>query len=367
MSADDRAGDGGGATNGGWLRKLSAAYTEMTNWPDPQAGWLPFALRGGRRLLREWRADVIYASAPPLTGLLVARALSRRFGIPWIAELRDLWVDHPYYEAPAWRRRLERRQEAAVLGSADRLVTVTTPWADLLQERFGQRPEIILNGFDPEDYPADPIESGGGRDELTIVYTGTLYGGRRDPSPLFSAIRSLGAAGRTIRVHFYGAEGGDVELSAAAAGIQDQVRVHPPRPYREIVRIQRSADILLLLRWADDQENGVIPGKVFEYLGARRPILSVGFEGGEVADLIRQRKAGLVSNDPDAIARALSAWLAEKRSGGLADLPLESRLGLSRAEQFATLERLLDSVGRRNLSDPANLLANGRVAGVAMR
>jgi hypothetical protein len=112
-----------------------------------------------------------------------------------------------------------------------------------------------------------------------------------------------------------------------------------------VVQIQREADILLLLRWNDPSEAGVVPGKVFEYAGARRPILSLGYPEGAVPDIIRSRHLGLVSEDTDVIAGALEKWLDEKaRTGRVAPLPIEAREGLSRTDQFRKLEKFLQTV-----------------------
>lgn len=327
------------------LRKLSAIYTDATNWPDPQIGWLPYALRDGTKLLNGWRADLIYATAPPLTGLLVAHKLARRFSIPWIAEFRDLWVDHPYYDAPNWRRRFEHAQERAVMRSASGLVTVSDGWRNILQEKFGKPTITILNGFDPDDYPPDTIPSESDRRELTILYTGTLYAGRRDPTPLFRAIACLGERGRRVRALFYGAAPKTVFHLADSAGVRRQVDVHEAVPYDIVTRLQRTADVLLLLRWNDPSESGVVPGKLFEYVGARRPILCFGTDKGTVPEIVRARGLGLVSEDPGRIAEQLGTWLdIKERTGSIPPLPSDARSGLSRIDQFTLLEGFLHSI-----------------------
>lgn len=330
------------------LRRLVGVYQDLTNWPDPQIGWLPYAVSDGAKLLQDWRADVIYATVPPLTGLLVARRLSRRFGIPWVAEFRDLWVDHPYYDAPAWRRPFERWQERMTLRSAGGIVTVSDIWRELLRERFGKPTITVLNGFDPDDYPAEALASDSGADALTIVYTGTLYPGRRDPTPLFQAVARLGERGRAIRMKFYGADPDTVFALAAKAGVSQQVEAPPAVSYDRIIPLQRAADVLLLLRWNDPSEQGIVPGKLFEYAGARRPILCLGYEHGDVPDIIRRHELGVVSEDSGVIAAQLDRWLAEKQSSGqVAPLPASARDGLSRNDQFAKLESFLADISAR--------------------
>ena len=120
------------------------------------------------------------------------------------------------------------------------------------------------------------------------------------------------------------------------------VEVHSSVAYRESLGIQRSSDVLLLLLWDDPRERGVYTGKVFEYFGARRPILALGPKDNVAAALIERRGAGFVSNDPAAIAGRLRDWIGEKDAcGSIAPLPEEKLFGLSRGEQARRLERFL--------------------------
>jgi glycosyltransferase involved in cell wall biosynthesis len=349
--SDEPANVGGAASDGSpgtWrqrLRALSNVYADVTNWPDARIGWLPFAVSAGSSLLKSWRADLIYVSVPPHTGFLVAKRLSERFAIPWIAEYRDLWTDHPYYTAPAWRERWERPQEDTIIRTAAGLVTVSDVWRDVLRDRFGKPAITVLNGFDPDDYPADPAATSDDPDRLEILYTGSLYPGRRDPTALFAAIGRMGAVGAGVHVSFYGADVEMVSQMARRAGIPDQVSVRAAIPYRDVVALQRAADVLLLLRWSDPSELGVVPGKLFEYVGARRPILCVGRADGTVPEIIKARGLGLVSEEPQVIAGQLGEWLKTKKvNGRLPPLPIECRTGLSRADQFEELEEFLSKI-----------------------
>ncbi len=85
---------------------------------------------------------------------------------------------------------------------------------------------------------------------------------------------------------------------AAQFGITDFVETVPPVSYAESLRIQRNADVLLLLQWNNPREQGNVPAKVFEYLASMRPILGIGYEQGVPAGLIRERGAGLYSSRP---------------------------------------------------------------------
>ena len=112
--------------------------------------------------------------------------------------------------------------------------------------------------------------------------------------------------------------------------------------YQRVGNLAGAADALLLLTWDHPEERGVLPGKVFEYLGAGRPVLAMGCTAGVVHDLIASRGLGLSSNDPAEIAAQLTRWLAEKRAGGVADVAPAARAGFSREEQVRALEGVLE-------------------------
>jgi hypothetical protein len=109
------------------------------------------------------------------------------------------------------------------------------------------------------------------------------------------------------------------------------------------LRLERQVDVLLLCRWDNPAEDGIIPGKLFEYIGARRPILSLGSLTGEAADIVRKGNFGLVSNDPMEIAKALRDWIDEKRreGGRLADLSGIAARPYQRDVQFEKILSLI--------------------------
>lgn len=327
------------------VRSAGGLYKSLLNVPDGEIGWLPYAWRAASRLIREWKPDAIYASSQPVTSLLVAHRLSRRFGVPWIAELRDLWTDNHHQRHGPLRLGLERTLERRVLSSAAGMVTVSEPLAETLRARFAKPAAVVLNGFDPDDYPEPaprPREA-----PLRIVYTGMVYPGRQDPSPLFQALRLLDDPGR-VEVVFYGRYQHAVEELAAQHGVGEQVRAAGAIPYEESLRAQREADVLLSLMWPDPSQRGIYTGKLFEYLGARRPVLGVGLAMGVAAELIQERGVGVVLQTPEQIAAQLRRWLAEKEErGAIADLPHEAVADLSRQAQTRVLEGALVSMLER--------------------
>jgi glycosyltransferase involved in cell wall biosynthesis len=323
---------------------LRRHYFGLIHIPDMRADWVTTAIPAGRRLISEWKPDIIFASAPPNTGLIVASRLARTHKIPWLADFRDLWIDNPYYSEPGWRKRIDAILESRILRSAAGLVTVSPIWAEQLCRRHGKDVTVVYNGYAEEDFP--PLAQRAGPGEiLTIRYMGSIYRGFRDPSALFSAIALLPDQLRArINVEFF-SDAGDAVIDAAAAHrVENVVAVKPRVPYRSALALQMEADVLLLLQASDQRDEGNLPAKLFEYLYARRPILFIGYERGVAARLVIERSAGLVSNSPVEICGQLQRWFEDKRAGRLERLDPSVSRGLGRDDQYARLERLFEEI-----------------------
>ena len=128
-------------------------YLGLIHIPDMRADWVRTAIPAGRQLIKEWKPDIIFASAPPNTGLIVASRLARAHKVPWVADFRDLWVDNPYYSEPGWRKRIDAILERRILRGAAGLVTVSPIWAEQLRRRHGKDVTVVYNGYAEEDFP----------------------------------------------------------------------------------------------------------------------------------------------------------------------------------------------------------------------
>ncbi|HEY1301524.1 MAG TPA: glycosyltransferase [Stellaceae bacterium] len=309
---------------------------------DARVGWIGAASVAGYDIARGWRPDIVVGSGPPHSGLVAAARIARICGAPWVADLRDLWAVDACYTAPLWRLWLDRVIERRVLGSAAGLVTVSPAWAATLRGKYRQPVACILNGYDDEDLSPERSAPPPG-DVVSIVYTGDICIGDRDPSPLFEAIGLLGDARAGVTVHFYGPAEAAVIPLARRHGAADRIVVHNGVPQKSSLALQSAADVLLLLQRNHPRDEGNIPAEFFEYLGAGRPILMLGYEKGDLAALIRKRRAGVVANDPAAIARQLRSWIAQ-RPAGIPPVDPAARAGLGRAQQFQEYERFLNEI-----------------------
>lgn len=343
---------GGGAGRPGrgvWVR-FSALFSDV-RFPDRALPWCLPAIARGSELLRRERFDAIVSSHGPPSSHLVAAVLARRFRLPWVADFRDLWSGNHVHIRAGLPLRLETMLERRVLGRAVALTTVSAPLARRLAALHSKPVSVLPNGFDAADYAGEPPPERA--DSFVIVYTGTVYPGKQDPGPVLAAVAALGAQGVRIELHFYGSDAPPLAAQAQACGAGAYLHLHPAIPHREAVARQQAADALLLLAWTDPGSDGVYTGKVFEYLGARRPILATGPGGGVIERLLADTGAGTLVRDRAAAVARLRELLRQKRECGTTRLPerAETLQLYTRRYQAGVLARLLEGVvGRTRVS-----------------
>jgi len=308
-----------------WRRMLTrlgyAFYKQVLCFPDEVWPWL-FEYATIEAIARQEQPAVVVSSSLPNTTHLLAARLARRLRLPWIADFRDLWTQNhvfrrlePLY---TWERLLEQR----TLRYAAALVTVSEPLREQLAWLHAKPVYVITNGFDPSDYPQPQIPpSSSPEAPLQVLYTGRIYPGKRDPTPLFQALATLrqqgNIAAEDVKVLFYGHRLEVVrQLLQPFPEVEPMVELHAPVPHKEALRLQQQADVLLLLEWVDPRAKGVYTGKIFEYLGARRPILSIGYKEGVIARLLQETGAGVQVAQAKEIEPWIRQWLTEKRREG---------------------------------------------------
>ena len=311
-----------------WLTRLyrwTRSVVEATIcYPDAQRGWYKSAVATGLSIIRNRRVDAIISTSKPETSHLIASALCRRAGVPWVADYRDLWtLNHYLSDTNRWlwrvRRVFERRLELRTMQAARAIVTVSDPLARAMRQMFPDKLiSSIPNGFDPEIYVREGEHSL--TQQFTITYTGTLYGGRRDPSRLFRVVRDLREEGRVnpdiLRIRFYGSEQDVVLTKAKEYNVEAFVEACGRISRLEALERQRESHVLLSLNWDNDWEAGVYTGKLFEYLAASRPILAMGGPGGVVKELLESTGAGVHVSSVQELRHVLISWLNEYQRKG---------------------------------------------------
>ena len=283
--------------------------------PDPRRGWVRPSVKFLSEWLREHPVDAVVTTGPPHSMHLIGRGLHRKTGLPWVADFRDPWTKMFYFKdlrlLPFARRR-HLRLEQSVLDEASAVVAVSAQVRDDFASRTGTRVELITNGYDAADFDGPAPERD--RDHFRVVHTG-LLGADGNPSRLWKVLADKCSADPAFRSHLQlrlaGKVDSDVVDSVNAAGLEGNLVLTGYLPHAETVLEQRSADLLLLPLREGPEGGKIVPGKTFEYLAARRPVLGIGDPAGAAAGILDECGAGkMVSwTDEAAIAAAVDdAW-----------------------------------------------------------
>jgi glycosyltransferase involved in cell wall biosynthesis len=245
--------------------------------------------------------------------------------------------------------------ERSVLEGADRVITASRLHAESLKARLpeGEAHRVLHlpNGFEPVAPPSAAASASLSSDTFLVVFTGTMSQ-LTDIETLLEAVHDLLArhpeGRRRVRVELLGAHESGYEDRSVALGLKGIVRFLGPRTHTETRALQRRADVLMLLKPHGPGFRAMVPGKLYEYLEARRPIVALIEEGDEAAELLRRAEQPILPpgrREPltDELERRYLAWRAEGRAADT-DFP-----GLSAYERRQLAERLagtLDDLAR---------------------
>jgi glycosyltransferase involved in cell wall biosynthesis len=350
------------------LRVLRAAAGVLLQ-PDPQILWLPAAYQMACRHLARVRHDVILATAPPYSSLVLGALLKRRFGLPLILDFRDEWDLSGQYRETFRRDALtlwaQRRLQRFVLKKADAVLATTRASAARLEEAAhaaggNARVAAIYNGYDSADLQASgPAAPDSPARVLRLVYTGTLWN-LASIEPLARACQVLAEqhqpSAAAIELTVVGRKTAQQkEWLARMARLGCAVRDIDYCDHAEVARYLAEAHVLCLLLSDVPGAERVVPAKIFEYLASGKPLLAI-CPAGEAADIVRRFEPDSLFL-PQETAR-LAQWLAREVScsGSVRGAaPRRARPGLecfSRRAQAGELAALLTQLRNERRDAP---------------
>lgn len=315
--------------------------------PDENASWALTAVPAGLRVARQEGFDAVMTTSPPSSVHMIGAILSRKLGIPWIADLRDSIVakedrrvDRPLVRV---KERTHASVAALVAAKAAAIVGVTpTICAEMERLKPGGRVATIPNGADFEDFD---FLSYMPTERFRITHTGSFFG-QRSPRPFLTALAqsNLDVAARFV---------GDFRAAdrdwAQTLDLGDKLELYPFVSHRQSLALQRDSDALLLLLPEIGERGKDIPsGKLYEYIAAQRPILAAVPPDGAAAELIREIGGGIIvdPDDIDGIRDALQTLVERWKQRDLPDTSLRDDLkaALSRRARVEQLAQLLAAV-----------------------
>jgi len=284
---------------------------EWLQVPDAYIGWVPAAVLTGRRLLRDERFDALFSSHPRGSSHLVAAALARGSGLPWVADYRDPWRTNQFRHYPTrWHEALNVKLETWALAQARAVTAINEPMAADLRRLYpGLAPatSVIPNGYDPEE-AVDDVDLGPG---FWIVHTGRIYA---RTGQVAAFLEALAALPDDVHALFLGAGGPEITARADALGVADRVRFEPFAPRSRALGLQRAAGALLLITGRAPES---LSSKLPEYLASGRPVFAMTSAQSAANALVTEARAGRCVAPDEPLGPALAAFVDDARAGRL--------------------------------------------------
>lgn len=294
--------------------------------------------------------DVVTSVSNPFHLQLVGFVVSRLLRVPWLVEFRDPMVESPDRDPDALITKIAAFVERLAVTKSDAVV-----WGDGIQIPDGYYTEqydvpeahvtkLPFHGFDPGTFAdVDAPEY----DEFTITYAGSFYEGWIEPFAFLGGLdRYLDSGGKELQVQFYG-DWADRHADAVSdIGVGSVIDTHEFVPHAEIVRVLSGSDAALYVGGVDPDNRYNVPSKIWDYVGARVPILAVVDPTFRVADLIEEYDLGIVADprNPTEIADALHDMQSGKYEYGPDPSVYERFTRDRKFEQYGTiLEEIADS------------------------
>ena len=282
--------------------KLNKILKDIFRWPDGNYKWYNFAKTKIMEIVENEKPDIILSSALPPSVHILAAKIVKKTGLPWIADYRDLWYNNPLFKRIFPFNLIEKLIEKRTMKYCKVITSVSMPLCNTLKNLHNKKTYLIYNGFDDKDitnYNATrKIE------KFKITYTGSLH-------PIFSptgnfvkAINYLISKNNNIEkleVNFWG-DGISPNVLKKYPSVRGYIHNHSKTSHQKVIEEQRNSHILLLIIWNYRDLEGVLTGKLFEYLAARRPILAVGPYDKYIDKILKETNTGILLSDYKNIA-----------------------------------------------------------------
>lgn len=295
--------------------------------PDARAMWIKPSVKYLKKYLKSNPVDAMFTCGPPHTNTRIATLLKKDLGIPYLADFQDPWTQVDYFSQlilTKWGLAKHKRQEQEAFAAADAMTIVSKSWKKDIESIGAKNVSVLYWGYDPDDYKnrVSSVDK-----KFTLSHLG-LMGHDRNPTVLFEVLEEIMQEQSEFKTDFELRLAGEVDYTVENAykrhNLEENVNFLGSVSRKDALQMTMNSNILLLLLNQQDNAQGRVPGKFFEYLASRRPIISLGHTNGDVADILRETGHGeaLEYEDKESIKKVILS-LYRKYKAGTLNQPLE--------------------------------------------
>lgn len=260
--------------------------------PDPKVFWVKSSVNYLQGILESNEIKHMVTTGPPHSMHLIGMKLKMKVpSLTWIADFRDPWtkweiLHEMKISRAVWRK--HQKLEQQVFKVADSLLVTSPSAKEEFKELGARRVEVITNGFDEVDFEGLPIANSDG---LIISHVGMLSS-QRNPKLLWEILSEL-ALNHSLELRLTGIISDEVlDDIKANVPLSKALKVQDSIPHNELPALYAQSSVLLLIQTKTDRLQTQLPGKLFEYLQAKKPILCIGDTESDLARILTETNSG---------------------------------------------------------------------------
>jgi len=261
--------------------------------PDARKFWVKPSVNFLSEYLSENKIDTIITTGPPHSLHLIGLGLKKKLDLKWFADFRDPWTEIGYHKKLKLSASAEAKHialEREVLTSADHIITTSFATQREFKSKTVKPVTVITNGYDLIDNEFSELDK-----KFSLAHIGSLLSGR-NPKNLWKALKELTSENINFKedlvLKLVGTVSNDVLDSIKEQNLEGYLELPGYVSHSEANKIQQTSQVLLLLEIDSSETKGIIPGKVFEYMAAKRPILALGPKDWDVKSLLEETNSG---------------------------------------------------------------------------
>lgn len=314
--------------------------------PDARIFWVKPSVIYLEKYIRENQIDTIITSGPPHSLHLIGLNLKKKLDLKWIADFRDPWTTIGYHKAlklSSYAARRHKKLESEVLNAADSIIVTSKTTKKEFEVLTNKPIEVITNGYDLEKIGKQELDV-----SFSIAHIGSFLS-ERNPRILWKCLKEILKENPSFATHFQlkliGAVSQEILDTIDEFQLTKYVNNMGYVSHNEALIQQKKSQVLLLIEIDSEETKSIIPGKLFEYMVSERPIIALGPEDSDFADIIKETNTGVFIKYDE--LKKLKATIL-----GYYNLYLEGKLqshavGLQQYSRKKLTEKLVQVINKR--------------------
>lgn len=262
--------------------------------PDARVFWVKPSVAYLEKYIVENNIDTIITSGPPHSLHLIGLELKQKLDLKWFADFRDPWTTIGYHKSlrlSSFAAKKHKALEHQVLNTADTII-VTSKTTKTEFEAITNKPiAVITNGYDTEEVEKQILDT-----KFSLAHIGSFLS-ERNPLILWESLIELTQEIPDFKSHLevklIGAVSQEVLETITQFGLKPYLNNLGYVSHAEAIAHQRKSQVLLLIEINSEDTKSIIPGKLFEYMVSNRPIIAIGPNGSDFAEIITNTNTGV--------------------------------------------------------------------------